>query len=113
VTSIQVVATLFALIFTMCAVICAAFLICEAAIDRIRGKLSRELDLTNHTWLTGRIGHMGRWCSWYFPIIEDVEAYLLSDRKNIEQFREELWRKYGKRKLDGEPAPCPTQESGA
>ncbi len=45
-----------------------------------------------------KISTMGRWCCWHFPIIEDVEGYLLGDGERIEEFRARLIRKYGERK---------------
>lgn len=53
--------------------------------------------------LPGRISEMGRWCCWHFPIMEDVERYLLrtgtDGRMSISEFRDALIRKYGDRSL--------------
>lgn len=64
------------------------------------------------------VREMNDWCSWYFPIVEDFANYLMKRADGtggqIDEFREQLFRKYGKRETTpvgpppdpkGEPEP--------
>ena len=82
----------------------------EIAKERLRVKEFPMLWRTRND-----ISDLGRWCSWYFPILGDVEQWLLdgtegTQRTSIDGFRDELWRKYGKREPNSE-APAATNPS--
>lgn len=91
---------------TIAIVVLLTLATCADYFDRIRW--ARKEVLTSR--LTYKVEELASWCSWYFPITEDIETYLLGDNEGIDRFRERMWNTYGKREVSG-PVPGP-QTSG-
>jgi hypothetical protein len=65
--------------------------------DFLTGRKEKDARALELERMRARVGEAGRWLSWYFPIAEDIEQYILGERGRIDGFRDELWAAYGKR----------------
>jgi type II secretory pathway pseudopilin PulG len=92
----SIVGSIFVLAVSIClaavAVYAVAFLY-----DELTARKAQDAEAFELHQMRARVGEAGRWLSWYFPIAEDIEQYILGERGRIDGFRDELWAAYGKR----------------
>lgn len=73
--------------------------------DRVQRGIAERREARLGWQYRSEIASLDRWCCWYFPIVEDICAYLLKPDVTIDQFRERLKSKYGDRSK-GEVVSC-------
>lgn len=98
-------------------VLWAALLGCTTIYDLFVWKRREKQEYPNLWRLPNNISKMGRWCSFEFPIVGDIEEYLLTQAtgvgaEDIAAFRERMRQKYGKRvETPVDPVGMPVEEN--
>ena len=82
-----IVATLIGyLVILACCALCFGFAV---------AMWTNRRDLQYYTRLRGTIHELNTWCSYEFPMAQDIAEFLLADpRRDMSEFRDELRRKY-------------------
>lgn len=79
--------------------LCVLWAVVFWAVDSIWAKRREREQRDFERQLGADLEQLDRWCSYEFPVVEDMCRYLRTRDQTIDSFREELRRKHGKKNL--------------